>query len=440
MTTTTCIKRACWLAGRAPCCSVLAGPPAPGSPPRPRPSTASPAPPSASRPRPATSAPPTGNSVYFWGYANGAGNRAVPRPDPDRQPGRDGHRHPEQRTARSRSRSCSRARTSRASGGQPGRRADPRKPPRAGGTVTYTFTASRAGHVPLPQRDRPDLQIEMGLVGALIVRPTGSGTCRVSPNRKAYAPLPTALTTTSTCSPDRDGRKSSTTWSRHRAGCSLEVDTDQRASPSTGSSTAAPAPTPCCRPTPLGCRPSPTTPCRLLHAGDKVLMRVIGAGRDSHPFHHHGNNALSHRPRRPAPSADRLRERAPTSATRSSPSRRTPGRPRRPLHLDRREAGLGRLRPCARGSSGPRRIRAGPRQAVPGQAADGSGLDLRPDVLGQSVPGCAGHPASRPGRLQPGAGFMYMWHSHNEKEICNNNIFAGGMLTFLLIAAHPTTP
>ncbi|MCC7199280.1 MAG: multicopper oxidase domain-containing protein [Gammaproteobacteria bacterium] len=27
------------------------------------------------------------------------------------------------------------------------------------------------------------------------------------------------------------------------------------------------------------------------HAGERVLMRIIGAGRDLHPFHHHGNNA-----------------------------------------------------------------------------------------------------------------------------------------------------
>jgi hypothetical protein len=30
-----------------------------------------------------------------------------------------------------------------------------------------------------------------------------------------------------------------------------------------------------------------------------------------------------------------------------------------------------------------------------------------------------------------------MWHSHNEKEICNNNVFPGGMLTLVLIEAWP---
>ena len=30
------------------------------------------------------------------------------------------------------------------------------------------------------------------------------------------------------------------------------------------------------------------------------------------------------------------------------------------------------------------------------------------------------------------AGFAYMWHSHNEREITTNNIFPGGMLMMML--------
>ena len=29
----------------------------------------------------------------------------------------------------------------------------------------------------------------------------------------------------------------------------------------------------------------------LMHPGDKLLMRMVGAGRQLHPFHHHGNHA-----------------------------------------------------------------------------------------------------------------------------------------------------
>ena len=31
------------------------------------------------------------------------------------------------------------------------------------------------------------------------------------------------------------------------------------------------------------------------------------------------------------------------------------------------------------------------------------------------------------------AGFAFMWHSHNEREITTNNIFPGGMLMMMLV-------
>jgi hypothetical protein len=37
------------------------------------------------------------------------------------------------------------------------------------------------------------------------------------------------------------------------------------------------------------------------------------------------------------------------------------------------------------------------------------------------------------GGLNPNGGFSYMWHSHTEKELTNNDIFPGGMLTMLII-------
>ncbi len=46
-----------------------------------------------------------------------------------------------------------------------------------------------------------------------------------------------------------------------------------------GSSSAALFPT-----QPYNCLPR-------MHPGEKLLMRVVGAGHDLHPFHHHGNHA-----------------------------------------------------------------------------------------------------------------------------------------------------
>jgi hypothetical protein len=50
-------------------------------------------------------------------------------------------------------------------------------------------------------------------------------------------------------------------------------------------------------------------------------------------------------------------------------------------------------------------------------------------VLGSLPPGEGG--------LNPNAGYTYMWHSHSEREIVNNDIFPGGMMTMLVIEARP---
>jgi hypothetical protein len=46
----------------------------------------------------------------------------------------------------------------------------------------------------------------------------------------------------------------------------------------------------------------------------------------------------------------------------------------------------------------------------------------------------------REGVLPPGTGifndlneFMFMWHSHTEKEMVNNDIFPGGMMTMMMV-------
>jgi hypothetical protein len=37
------------------------------------------------------------------------------------------------------------------------------------------------------------------------------------------------------------------------------------------------------------------------------------------------------------------------------------------------------------------------------------------------------------GGLNPMAGYVFMWHSHTEKEMTNNDIFPGGMMTMLMV-------
>jgi hypothetical protein len=42
------------------------------------------------------------------------------------------------------------------------------------------------------------------------------------------------------------------------------------------------------------------------------------------------------------------------------------------------------------------------------------------------------------GGFNPWGGFFFMQHSHNEKELTNNNIFPGGMATFLVVISPST--
>ena len=72
-------------------------------------------------------------------------------------------------------------------------------------------------------------------------------------------------------------------------------------------------------------------------------------------------------------------------------------------------------------------------------------FDQRRLVRRQSLsgPGCDGRAPSGPTPIPPfgndrerssdEAGFAFMWHSHNEREITTNNIFPGGMMMMMLV-------
>ena len=41
------------------------------------------------------------------------------------------------------------------------------------------------------------------------------------------------------------------------------------------------------------------------------------------------------------------------------------------------------------------------------------------------------------GGLNPGAGYSYMWHSHTERELTNDDVFPGGMMTMFILEKEP---
>lgn len=167
-----------------------------------------------------------------------------------------------------------------ATGGSPGlltREAAP-----GGGTVSYSFTASQPGTYLYHSGTSPELQIEMGLVGAIIVRPTGFN--HMMPT--AYGHMDSrydheVLFLETEMDPDfhemieqgRIDEVDMTTW------FPVVWFFNGRCAPDT----AHEAKLPWLPHQPYNCMP-------MMHPGDRLLMRVIAAGRDPHPFHTHGNN------------------------------------------------------------------------------------------------------------------------------------------------------
>ena len=153
------------------------------------------------------------------------------------------------------------------------------------GIATYTFTAEQPGTYLYHSGTNAALQVEMGLLGAIVVRPYGFD----ANNPTAYGHPDSAydreyLFLLSEMDPiihqmveygdsfsgtDVLGDYFSTYWF-----------INGRTGPDTmfGS----------------GVSYLPTQPygsLALMMPGEKVLMRVVSAGRDLHPFHHHGNHA-----------------------------------------------------------------------------------------------------------------------------------------------------
>jgi len=147
-------------------------------------------------------------------------------------------------------------------------------------TVTYTFTARHAGTYQYYSGTRPELQIEMGLVGAIIVRPAAAN--------QAYNDPGTAydheyLFLESEMAPEI----------HYLASLGLFDLIEQRQNTfnrvlwffngRNGPDTMADPGVSWLPNQPYNCLPR-------THVGEKVLLRVIGAGQDMHPLHTHGNN------------------------------------------------------------------------------------------------------------------------------------------------------
>lgn len=362
----------------------------------------------------------------------------------------------------------------------------------AGGTVSYRFTASSPGTYLYQSGSRPELEVEMGLVGALIVRPFGyaEGGFASHPDRIAYDNDADALTATTHQASHYDREYlfflTDIDRSAHEA-----VDTRQQAfAAGTGTNFDDPAldAVPGAVIDPAGYKATlwfmngrnapdtmlqrnvtwmPSQPYNTLpraHPGERVLMRIIGGGRDLHPFHHHGNNtwliARDGRVLASAPGADAdypdftgIPElagtgRVPDQAISNFTIQIVPGDTYDALFTwtgkglnwdiygDRAEHRAGDPA-CTAASRAPREDPDSHCGKFPVTLPEQQSLTFGGFWSGGPYLGTAEPIPPLQGGLNPGAGYSFMWHSHTERELTNDDVFPGGMMTMFILEAAP---
>jgi FtsP/CotA-like multicopper oxidase with cupredoxin domain len=217
-----------------------------------------------------------------------------------------------------------------------------------------------------------------------------------------------------------------------------------------------------------------------MHPGELVLLRVIGHGRMQHPFHEHGNHVrvlardgnllLARDPANPGVPDPQQRLAGPLLFTTTT----TPGQTMdgifqwtgKGLNWDVFGHGYaGDTSVCTPDANGYHNVPTDPNyfewcgdhnkalESKPfGQVGSGGPVTLPdagivangpwysgtpyfgPDAAGRSVGATPIPPSGTIANNSGGeAGFAFMWHSHNEREITTNNIFPGGMLMMMLV-------
>lgn len=298
-------------------------------------------------------------------------------------------------------------------------------PPDGVTVCTYTFEANNPGTYTYYSGTRQELQIEMGLVGAIIVRPEGFNPA--SP--QAYGHLDSAydyeyLILLTEMDPrihllvehGRIDEIDNTTY------FPVNWFINGRCAPDTMMSAGNPL-----LPTqPYNCLPR-------MNPGGRLLTRMIGGGRDSHPFHTHGNNFW-----RIARDGELLEDPDGPGGADLAVSDFTqtviPGATYDAIFTWTGE-GLGwDIYGHVEGDD-----------PVDGEDLDDhlkpfpvvlpSQKDLTFGAFYSGSPFLGAFDPLPPGQggLNRNAGFFYMWHSHNEKEMVNFDVFPGGLMTMLII-------
>ncbi|RFO95086.1 hypothetical protein DIC66_20225 [Rhodoferax lacus] len=321
------------------------------------------------------------------------------------------------------------------------------------GGPSYTFVATEPGTYQYHSGTQTDLQVEMGLVGALIVRPAGfaygDGSSHTS--RRAYQQPGTQYDRENLfLLTEMDPAVHWTVYTQVQSEMPVVVDTTQ-IKPSMWFINGRNAPDTQLDDYVYWLPTQPYNALPRMHPGERLLMRVVNAGRDLHPFHHHGNHATAiARDGRVLSSNPSLLTQAPDLVSPDFTVRSVPGQTM-DLIYEWTGKGIGwdiygtadtNVHTCTPDANGLHSVAsdhnyrewcADHYKALPvvipgqldlsfGEHASGS------PFLGQTGSLPQGHPG-----LNTTGGYYHMLHSHNEKEVTTDNIFPGGMMTMLIV-------
>jgi FtsP/CotA-like multicopper oxidase with cupredoxin domain len=351
-----------------------------------------------------------------------------------------------------------------------------------GGTVTYTFKATKPGTYAYYSGTQPELQVEMGLFGALIVLP---GTPPTACSNRA---VPTSAYSGDMRLSSAAYNNDATCYDREYLFQFSEMNSRVHQQvleqvQACGSSTS-------CAPLAVAIEPFrpnyflingrsmpdimdtsyaagyPSQPYNgnpQMHPGELVLMRIIGQGRWQHPFHFHGNHA-----RVIARDGNLLLSARDASPTTSTPlagpllftTPTVPGQSQdqifswtgKGLNWDVYNHVLNDGSNCTPDANGFHSVKtdanygewcADHNRPIPVTPPDPQIVANGQWYGGSPYLGLQGFDPTKlpPGTLNqnPGAGYAYMWHSHNEREITTNDVFPGGMMMMLIINAPQWT-
>jgi len=288
-------------------------------------------------------------------------------------------------------------------------------------TVSYTFTASRPGTFMYQSGTRPDLQVEMGLVGALIVRPSGAPQQAYNYPSTAfdyeYLFLLTEMDPQIHYLVDRGLYDTADTTAYHPVLWFINGRN--------GPDTMAPANNPIMPLQPYNSLPR-------IHPGDTMLLRVIGASRDLHPFHTHGNHTMQIA--RDGYLLESTPGAGPDLAVTDFTIQTVPGATYDALFTwTGDQLGFDIYGHAPGDPLAPNEYAADHGKPLPVTLPENQDLTFGGFWSGSPFLGAFATLPPGEGGLNANGGLFFMWHSHTERELVNNDVFPGGMMTMLII-------